>query len=185
MAIPRAPRLIGCLLAASFVALGVACSDDDGAQVRSSGSVRIIGDPPPEGGGSVSATGSGCTTKGASTKLPAVTLTVDLHDDAIRADASLPAGVVDVVAKNLGASAHELVIVPEASPAAQAAASGTVDDATLGAGPHWRIAAFPRNTICKGTFELPAGSYVLLDSLVEPGQPTNIQRGMVARLALT
>ena len=45
-----------------------ACGDDDGATTREAGSVVIIGPPPPGGGASVSAVGTGCTTKGATTK---------------------------------------------------------------------------------------------------------------------
>jgi hypothetical protein len=182
----RSPRTTWSLAAALIlaVALGAACGDDDGATVRETGSVRIVGDPPPEGGGSVSATGSGCTTKGATNKLPAATLEVSLFDDAIRTAASQPAGVTEVVVKNQGDAAHELVIVPESSAAARAVAAGAVDDATLAAGPLWRIAAFPRNTICRGIFDLPAGSYVLFDSLSEAGT-SNIGRGMVAKLTLT
>ena len=165
--------------------VGAACSDDDGAEVRSSGTVEIVGPPPPEGGGSVSATGSGCTTKGATTKLAASTLEVSVDEYTLKAPATAKAGVIEVVVKNLGSEPHELVIVKAASRDALPIKDGRVDEVALEASGFNKIAAFPKNTICRGFFELTPGTYVMFDNLTGAGQTqSNFQRGMVATITL-
>ena len=50
----------------------------------------------------------------------------------------------------------------------------------------YKIASFPKNTICRGFFDLAPGTYVLFDNLTGAGQTqSNFQRGMVSVLTLT
>jgi len=166
--------------------LFAACSDDDGAEVRSGGSVEIVGPPPPEGGGSVSAVGTGCTTKGATTKLAADTLEVNADEYTLQAPATGKAGVFEVIVKNRGSQPHELIIAKAASRDALPVKDGKVDEAALEATGYYKIASFPKNTICRGFFDLPAGTYVLFDNLTGAGQTqSNLQRGMVSVLTLS
>ena len=164
----------------------IACSDDDGAEVRSSGTVEIVGPPPPEGGGSVSATGSGCTTKGATTKIAAQVLTVELDEYSLKVPTTAKAGVTEVVVRNVGSQSHELGIAKATSRDALPIKDGRVDEAALDTTGLFKIESFPKNTICRGVFDLPAGSYVLFDNL--GGTATaqgNFQRGMAALVTLT
>ena len=180
----RLPRLVA---AAAFCALlAAACSDDDGAEVRSTGSVEIVGSAPREGGGSVSAVGSGCTTKGATTKIAASTLTVDVDEFTLKAPATANAGVIEIVVRNLGSEAHELVIARASSREALPVKDGRVDESALEASGLYKIASFPKNTICRGVFDLPAGTYVFFDNLTGSGQAqSNFQRGMVALVTIS
>jgi len=157
---------------------GTACSNDDGAAVRSTGgAVRTIGPPPPEGGGSVSAVGSGCTTRGATTKLPAASVEVGLDDHTVTAPATLNAGVIRLVVKNFAPTPHQLLVVAATSPAEVTGANGQVDEAALGSRLTKRLETFPGNTICEATFELLAGTYLLLD-------PEHLDRGMLATVTV-
>ncbi|MEO5841480.1 MAG: hypothetical protein ABIQ73_16465 [Acidimicrobiales bacterium] len=166
--------------------LFAACSDDDGAEVRSAGSVEIVGPPPPEGGGSVSAVGTGCTTKGATTKLAAATLEVNVDEYTLQAPATAKAGVLEVIVRNRGAQPHELIIAKAASREALPVKDGKVDEVALEATGFYKIASFPKSTICRGFFDLAAGTYVLFDNLTGAGQTqSNLQRGMVSVLTLT
>jgi hypothetical protein len=175
-------RLPYWLCALAVCALGAAaCSDDDGAEVRSNGTVEIVGPAPPDGGGSVSATGTGCTTKGGTTRLPSQTLTVDLDEYSVKVASSSKAGVTEVVARNVGSQSHELGIAKAASRDALPVKDGRVDEAALESTGLFKIESFPRNTICRGVFDLAAGTYVFFDNLGGSAQAQgNFQRGMVA-----
>ena len=180
----RLPRLAYAVVLCAL--LFAACSDDDGAEVRSGGSVEIVGSPPPEGGGSVSAVGTGCTTKGATTKLADAKIEIDVDEYTIQAPPTAKAGVFEVIVKNRGAQPHELVIAKAANRDALPVKDGKVDEAALEAIGFSRIASFPKNTICRGFFDLAAGTYVLFDSLTGPGQTqSNLQRGMFSVLTIT
>ena len=180
----RLPRLAYAVVLCAL--LFAACSDDDGAEVRSGGSVEIVGPPPPEGGGSVSAVGTGCTTKGATTKLADAKLEVDVDEYTIQAPATAKAGVFEVIVKNRGAQPHELILAKAASRDALPIKDGKVDEVALEATGYYRIASFPKNTICRGFFDLAAGTYVLFDNLTGAGQTqSNFQRGMVSVLTLS
>ena len=180
----RLPYLIFVVALCVFGA--TACSDDDGAEVRSSGSVEIVGPPPPAGGGSVSATGSGCTTKGATTKIASQVLTVELDEYSLKVPSTAKSGVTEVVVRNVGSQSHELGIAKAASRDALPIKDGRVDEAALEATGLFKIESFAKNTICRGVFDLQAGTYVLFDNL--GGSATaqgNFQRGMVAAITLS
>lgn len=167
---------LGSLLLLALVIGG--CAEDDGAAVRSAGgAVRIIGPPPPEGGGSVSAVGSGCTTRGATTKLPAASVEVHLDEYTVTAPATVGAGVTRLVVKNFGSVPLGLVVTAAASTAEVTGADGGLAETSLGDRLTKRIEAFPGNTICEATFELPAGTYLLLE-------PEHLGRGMAAPLTV-
>jgi hypothetical protein len=145
------------------------CSDDDGSAVRETGgSVRLVGPAPEGGGGSVSAVGTGCVTKGATTKIAAASVEIDLDEWSITPpETPIGAGVVRIVAKNYGSEAHALTIVAASSVAELTADDGSIDPAALEAAETHSIESFAGNTICEGTFELAPGPYVLLCDLVQ------------------
>jgi hypothetical protein len=180
----RAPWLAAVLLVSAAVPL--ACSSDDGASTRATGAVQIIGPQPEGGGGSVSAVGAGCTTRGATTKLAARTLEVQLDEFTVTAPATAPAGVTRVVAKNFGALPHGLVLAKAASLDALPRKAGVVDVDALAAGAVFRIEPFAKNTICEGTFELPPGTYVVFCNDPATGaEKPHLDQGMVTSITLT
>ena len=171
------------------VALGVfgavACSDDDGTEVRSNGSVEVVGPSPPEGGGSVSATGTGCTTKGGTTRIPSQTLTVELDEYTVKVPSTAKAGVTEVVVRNVGSQSHEIGIAKAASRDALPIKDGRVDEAALEATGLFKIESFAKNTICRGVFDLTAGTYVFFDNLGGSASAQgNFQRGMAAVVSI-
>lgn len=161
----------------------VACADDDGATTRQAGSVVIIGPPPPGGGGSVSAVGTGCTTRGATTKKVASNIQIGLDEYSVSPPPTISAGVNRIVVKNFGADAHELVITQADSVDELVLAAGAVDIDAL---PNkvYRIMEFAGNTICEGTFDLPRGSYVAFSNLEAPGG-SDFSHGMVATFVVS
>jgi hypothetical protein len=155
-----------------------ACGDDDGAKTRAAGSVVIIGPPPPGGGASVSAIGTGCTTRGATTKQAANNIQIDLDEYTVTVPATVPAGVSRPVLKNFGADPHEVVITQADSIDDLPVVDGFVDVDAL-PNPAFRVMEFAGNTICEGTFELPAGNYVIFSNLEGP-TGSDYAQGMVA-----
>jgi len=95
---------------------------------------------------------------------------VQLDDFTVTAPATIGAGVTRIVAKNVGEVPHEVVITRAAS-AEQLprAGDGAVDLEALPRDGTFRIQAFANNTICEGTFDLPAGTYVVFDTLPAAG----------------
>ena len=155
-----------------------ACAADDGAGTREAGSVVIIGPPPPGGGGSVSAVGTGCTTRGATTRMVANTIQFELDEYSITAPPTVPAGVNRVVVKNFGSDPHEVVITALDS-VESLGASGAVVDLDALPSKVYRVQSFPGNTICEGIFDLPAGRYVVFSNLPAEGG-SDYSRGMAA-----
>lgn len=153
------------------------CADDDGASTRQAGSVVIIGPAPASGGGSVSAVGSGCITKGATTKQAAASIEFELDEYSVTPPAQIAAGVNRIVVKNFGIDPHEIIITAAASTDALPIVDGAVD---LEALPEklYRVQEFAGNTICEGTFDLPAGDYVAFSNLVGE-QGSDFEQGMV------
>lgn len=175
---------------AAVLALGMlaGCSNnDDGAAVRDSGGVVSIVGPPPESGGSVSAVGTGCSTRGSTTRLPGSSIEVRLEDGTLEAPATATEGVIRFVAKNFGVQPHELWVVKATDIADVPRVAGRVEEDSMGALEFWRIRSFPGNTICQGLFTLAPGTYVLFDDLVpegaDPTAPSSLS-GMVATLTV-
>ncbi len=171
---------VGVLTAAAALP---ACAADDGARTREAGSVVVIGPPPPGGGGSVSAVGTGCTTRGATTKKVAQTIQIELDEYSITAPPAVTAGVNRIVVKNFGSDPHEIVITQLDSLDDLDPAGGAVDIDAL---PNkvFRVQEFPGNTICEGTFELPAGRYVVFSNLPAEGG-SDYSRGMASTFVVS
>src|SRR5512134_1562346 len=123
------PRAHVLLLVAVIAPLRLlqACGDDDGASTREAGSVVIIGPPPPGGGGSASAVGTGCVTKGATTKVPIANVQFGLDEFSITPPDEISAGVNRIVVKNFGEQPHEIIITQAASPDDLPLIDGAVD----------------------------------------------------------
>lgn len=167
------------LLAAVIAPLTLqACADDDGASTREAGSVVIIGAPPPGGGGSVSAIGTGCVTKGATTKTAVANVQFGFDEYSITPPDEISAGVNRIVVKNFGEEPHEIVITQAASADDLPISGGSVD-LEAWPGKLYRVQEFAGNTICEGTFDLPAGDYVVFSNL-EGSQGGDFELGMVA-----
>lgn len=107
------------------------------------------------------------------------------------AQPSVAAGPVTFTAQNAGEEPHELVIVraagdPGALPVDE---QGAVDEEKLPPGARiGEIEAFPSGTSCQGTFELPAGDYVLFCNIVEQHggeQHVHYPLGMRTKLTVT
>lgn len=160
-----------------------ACASDDGAGTREAGSVVIIGPPPPGGGGSVSAVGTGCTTRGATTKKAGNTVQIELDEYSIAVPATVPTGINRVVVKNFGSDPHEIVIT-QLDSVDELGASGDVVDIDGLPNKVYRVQSFPGNTICEGTFELPAGEYVVFSNLPADGG-SDYSRGMVSTFVVS
>ena len=90
----------------------------------------------------------------------------------------ITAGVNRIVVKNFGADPHEIVITQAASSDDLPLVDGAVD---LDALPEkvFRVQEFAGNTICEGTFDLPAGDYVVFSNL-DGSQGGDFELGMVA-----
>ncbi len=164
---------------------------DDGADTRESGTVVIIGPPPPGGGVSVSAVGTGCTTSGATTKLPSDNVVVDIDAGTLEIP-EISAGVTRVVVRNFDAVPHGLVLTELGSvEELPLTTDGFVDEEAL---PNkvFRIAEFAGNTLCEGTFELPAGAYVAFSPSPEDvdngedgdGRESDVRAGIVAEFMI-
>lgn len=160
-----------------------ACGDDDGADTRIAGSVVIIGPPPPADGASVSAVGTGCTTRGATTKKEADSIEIELDEYTITPPDTVTAGVNRIVVKNFGADPHEIVITRADSIDDLPLVDGGVDIDALRE-KVYRVMEFPGNTICEGTFDLAAGNYVVFSNLDGP-LGSDFAQGMAATFAVT
>jgi hypothetical protein len=164
-----ARRLAGPGIAMLLLLAG--CAADDGTGVRTVDSGAQTGSGA-SGPGSGSASGSAavaCKPVGdagaADTKVA-----VDLSEWAVAPQpASVRAGTITFEAANVGADAHELVVVRADNPAAlPKAADGTVDEAKLPAGAFiGEVEAFPAKQRCQGTFALTAGRYALFCNILE------------------
>lgn len=170
--------IIGAAAVGALASVPPITDPDDGADVREEGTVVVIGPPPAGGGGSVSAVGTGCTTRGATTKLPSANVLVDVDAGSIELPA-IPAGVVRIVVRNFDSEPHGLVLTELESPDDLTIGDdGLVDEEAL---PNklFRIAEFPGNTICEGAFELPPGHYVVFSPA-----PGDVDAGIVAELTI-
>jgi hypothetical protein len=150
------------------------CAGDDGTGVRTVDSGAQSGSGGASGTGSGSGTASGpaavaCRPVGdagaADTKVA-----VKLSEWSVApVPASVRPGTITFEAANVGADAHEVVVVRADDPAAlPKAADGTVDEAKLPAGAFiGEVEAFPAKETCQGTFALTAGRYALFCNILE------------------
>ena len=157
----------------------VACSDDDGEEVRecdaSSGSETASTSSSSADcteSGSASASGSGaavCDPFGNAAAADTV-VNVALAEWSVTTDqAKVPAGKIHFAIENAGAEVHELDVVrAESLEALPLDDEGVLDEAAFGEGDFLgEVEGFPAGQTCDGTFDLAAGSYVLLCAIVE------------------
>jgi hypothetical protein len=167
-----ARRLAGPCVALLLLLAG--CGSDDGTGVRTVDSGTPSGSGGGSGSGAASGTGSAseavaCKPVGdagaADTKV-----TVELSEWQVAPErSSVRPGTVTFEAANVGADAHELVVVRADDPAMlPRAGDGTVDEGKLPAGALvGEIEAFPAKQRCQGTFALTAGRYALFCNILE------------------
>jgi hypothetical protein len=167
-----ARRLAGPGIAMLLLLAG--CAADDGTGVRTIDSGAQSGSGGASGTGSGSGTASGpaaaaCRPVGdagaADTKVA-----VELSEWSVAPQpATVPPGTITFEAANVGADAHELVVVRADDPAAlPKAADGTVDEGKLPAGAFiGEVEPFPAKQTCRGTFALTAGRYALFCNILE------------------
>jgi len=145
------------------------CGDDDGAAVRDLGGDSGSGSSPESGSASSPATPGECVTVGTSDAPVTNGIGVDLGEWFVDpVPGATQPGVIDVVASNVGAEDHELVIVKADSPADLTVVDGAVQEDDLPDGAFiGEIEAFPGGEECSGAFELEAADYVLFCNIVE------------------
>jgi hypothetical protein len=175
----RRLSLVCVALAAGALA---ACGDDDGGGVRNLGS------------GSASGSGSGvaseCEPVG-DISTADVEVDVELSEWLITAPPEAEGGAVGVVAKNIGAEPHEVVVIQLDSAADLPLDEiGALDESALPEGALiGEIEPFPAGDTCTGVFELAAGPYVLVCNIVETEEDGTVEShlalGMVTELTIT
>ena len=160
-------RLSALVLAAAAVLSG--CGGDDGGSEEAAAEAPAC-DPVGEGGGRP--------------------VSVTLKDFSVAPEpASVGAGEVTFELRNEGGEPHELVVVRAGSPAELTAVDGRVDEDALPAGAFiGEVESFAAGETCEGTFELAAGSYVLLCNLVEEEDgemESHFEAGMASTFQVT
>jgi hypothetical protein len=149
------------------------CANDDGTGVRTvdSGAQTASGAGGSGPGGATASASAAVACKPVGDAGAADTkVAVQLSEWAVAPQpASVRAGTITFEAANVGADAHELVLVRADDPAAlPKAADGTVDEAKLPAGAFiGEVEPFPAKERCQGTFALTAGRYALFCNILE------------------
>jgi hypothetical protein len=129
--------------------------------------------------------GSACDVDGAVTDAavePVASVDVTLSEFAFTLSRpSVPAGPVELVARNIGLIAHEVTVLrydgdPGAlplNPVGGADTSGLPDGAEVG-----KIWSFEPDVTCRATFDLAPGRYALLCNVVDDGTNPHYGQGM-------
>lgn len=184
------------LLLMLLVALALTgCREDGSATGEVPGTLPPTGPPfegdlePTEVFGSLAGPAVECQAPG--TELPAETVVgVTITDGDITLDTDVvPAGIIRFEVTNAGDVPHELLIVfsaePEGLPVDD---NGGVDESEIQPDTvKGEIESFPAGVTCPGTFQLPAGEYVLLCNIVEITEGKNLshyERGERAGLSV-
>jgi hypothetical protein len=192
------------LLIAIVVALvAVACGDDDGADVRESGTGTGTGGGTSTGTGTATGTGTGTPTGSATGVAGECEPVGDLATAQTRVDVTLDewtiepetttasAGAIGFVARNEGEEPHELVVVRGVTPNdLPLDDEGALDEDELPAGALvGEIEAFPAGTSCNGVFDLTPGEYTLVCNVVEEEEggehEAHLAEGMVTTFTVT
>jgi len=189
----RVRRRLAALSAVAVLTFALTACKDDG------GSVRTIDDGSGSESGSASAGGSASGSAAAECEpvgdISTATTTVDaeLFEFGIEPEVDeVPAGTIGFVADNIGAEAHELVVVKADSiDSLPTDEDGAVDEEALDPDQELigEIKAFPAGQTCEGTFDLEPGDYVLFCNIVEV-QPdgtveSHFAKGMATTFAVT
>lgn len=151
------------------------CGDDDGSDVAS-----------PSGSASgASASGSApadeCEVVDGSTEEPTGAIDVTLAEYSIEAPVEVAAGVVELVAANEGALAHEVVVLQATADEVEVGEDG----APVEVGFVGEIEAFPAGQTCEGAFSLSPGTYTLLCAIAEESGASHFGEGMVTEITVT
>lgn len=170
-------------LACVALAVGVlaACGGDDG------GGVRNLGTAESESGSGLA---SECEPVG-DFSAAEVEADVELSEWLISAPAEVSAGAVGIVAKNVGAEPHEVVVLRlDSAVDLPLNDDGSLDEEALPDGALiGEIEPFPSGETCTGVFELAAGPYVLVCNIVETEADglaeSHLALGMVTELTVT
>lgn len=200
-------RLAVAVIAASTLLLA-ACTDDDGASVRTLADCGSASAPAsgsgtaeqgsgsstedcPSGSGSGSGVAPECVPVG-DIATAATTVEVSLDEwTVVPSVRTAPRGRVGFAVRNEGKEAHELVIVkgvePNALPLDRNGAldeSGLPDGALIG-----EIEGFPAGDSCEGVFDLSPGSYTLVCNITETEpngeKESHLHEGMVTTFEVT
>ena len=132
---------------------------------------------------------SGCEVDGAIDGEPATTVDVTLSEYAVALSrATVPAGAVELVARNDGRIAHEMSVVrfdgdPASIPVNVVGGADVTqlpDGALVG-----RIWSFDPEASCRGTFDLAPGTYALICNVVDDGTNPHYGLGMSTALTVT
>jgi hypothetical protein len=166
-----ARRLAGPGIAVLLLLAGCAADDGTGVRTVDSGAQSGSGSASGTGSGSGSASGPAAACKPVGDAGAADTkVAVQLSEWSVApVPASVRPGTITFEAANVGADAHELVVVRADDPAAlPKAADGTVDERKLPAGAFiGEVEPFPAKQRCQGTFALTAGRYALFCNILE------------------
>jgi hypothetical protein len=166
--------------ALALAVLGLAgCGDDGGDRPSALGATTTTSAGAPAGGAGCDVDGAvaGGTEPGAAVELALSEFAFGLSQ------ASAPAGPVELVARNDGRIAHEVVVVRfDGDPGAIARNPvGGADTSTLGAGAEvGKIWSFEPGATCRATFDLAPGRYALICNVVDDGTNPHYSQGMHA-----
>lgn len=148
------------------VGLGLAgCGGDDSGEIRNLAESESGTGPGATTSSTTAPAAAACTVEGGlSTQGKDLIVTLDEYTVEAAAGTVAP-GIVSFIAENIGAEAHELVIVrtddPETLPTGEA--GGGLDEDRLPEGAIvGEIEAFAPGQLCRGNFALPAGTYALI-----------------------
>lgn len=164
--------------AVALAVLGLAgCSDGDDGDRPSALGATTTADTAGGPGCDVDGAVDGGTEPGASVELALSEFAFGLSQ------ASAPAGPVELVARNDGRIAHEVVVVRfDGDPGAIALNPvGGADTSTLGDGAEvGKIWSFEPGATCRATFDLAPGRYALICNVVDDGTNPHYPQGMHA-----
>jgi hypothetical protein len=192
------PILIA-LVAGALAVAAAACGDDDGSNVRETGTGTGSATGTGSGSATGTATGSATGTGVAGECVPVGDLAeadtrvnVDLTEWAIDLETNTaPAGAIGFVAQNNGEEPHEIVVVQGVEPNdLPLDDDGALVEDELPAGALiGEIEAFPAGTSCSGVFDLTPGEYTLVCNIVEEEEggehEAHLAEGMVTTFTVT
>ena len=199
------------VLVLTLVTLGVACGDDDGADVRSSGEasgsgsgsssgsgsgsgsdgadVRSSGDGSGSASGSVSASSAEetpCAPVGEELEADAdETVAVDLLDYAFApAEIEVAEGVVTFETTNAGEENHELAFRPGGGEV-PFIEDGVPDEDALAAEGAFELEGYSPGQSCNATYELEVGEYTMFCIVAAEDGETHYEKGMAGTLTVS